>query len=255
MDRSVEGEMNKFLDSGTTFAGRRSFLRAAGIGGLEVLGTAALAGHAAASAAMTGAEAAAAAMSPNEDLMQEHALLERVLLVYEECLSCLGRLGGRTEPAPDILSRSALIVRNFVEQYHEKLEEEHVFPRFVKAGKLTDLVAVLLEQHKSGRALTDRILARATPAGFADVAARGSLTVALDRFISMYRPHASREGSVLFPAFRDLVPAEEFAALGGMFEKREHEILGPEGFEGQVGVVAGLEKQLGIYALSKFTPK
>lgn len=231
---------------------RRRFLRSAGAAGVAAFGAAALAGRTSGSPATPGAETGAAAMSPNEDLMQEHALLERVLLVYEECLR---RLEGRTEPAPDLLSRSALIVRNFVEQYHEKLEEEHVFPRFEKAGKLTDLVAVLLEQHKSGRALTGRILSLATPAGFAGPDGRTELVGALRAFIRMYRPHASREGSVLFPAFRDLVPAKEFAALGDMFEKREHEVLGPEGFEGQVGVIAGLERQLGIYGLPQFTPK
>ena len=70
----------------------------------------------------------------------------------------------------------------------------------------------------------------------------------------MYRPHEAREGSVLYPAFRDLLPTQEFFDLGDLFEKKEHEVLGSEGFEGQVEVVAGLEKQLGIYDLSQFTP-
>jgi hypothetical protein len=77
---------------------------------------------------------------------------------------------------------------------------------------------------------------------------------AISSFIKMYRPHESREGSVLFPAFRDIVPAEEFQALGEMFEKKEHELLGAEGFEGQVQAVAEIEKQLGIYELSRYTP-
>jgi hemerythrin-like domain-containing protein len=244
--------MSQINELSRTRWNRRGFLRSAGAAGMAAFGGAAFAGRTSGSPATPGVQGGAAAMSPNEDLMQEHALLERVLLVYEECLR---RLEGRTELPPDLLGRAAMIIRNFVGQYHEKLEEEHVFPRFEKAGKLTDLVAVLLAQHKSGRALTGHILSLATPAGFADPAGRTELAGALRAFIRMYRPHASREGSVLFPAFRDLVPAGEFGALGDMFEKREHEVLGPEGFEGQVGVVAGLERQLGIYALDQFSPK
>ena len=41
------------------------------------------------------------------------------------------------------LSRAAGIIRHFIEEYHEKLEEQHLFPRFRKAGKLVELVNVL----------------------------------------------------------------------------------------------------------------
>ena len=190
-------------------------------------------------------------LSPNEDLMQEHALLDRVLLVYEEIAR---RLEDGTRPDPDALGRAAKIIRHFIEDYHEKLEEDHVFPRFKKAGILTDLVGVLLEQHGAGRDLTERIIARATDAAFSDPAMRRDLTADIRAFIRMYRPHASREGSVLFPAFRQLVPAKEFLDLGEQFEAKEHELLGAGGFEGQVVLVAELEKKLGINDLSRYTP-
>jgi hemerythrin-like domain-containing protein len=190
-------------------------------------------------------------LSPNEDLMQEHALLERVLLVYEEIARRLEKGG---EPPPGVLAQTAGIVRRFIEQYHEKDEEEHVFPLFKKGG-LAGLVKVLLEQHAAGRVLTDRILARANDASIKDPAERGKLVEDIRAFIRMYRPHASREGSVLFPAFRDILPAKEFLALGDEFEAKEHEVLGPEGFEGQVVAVAEIEKRLGIYELSIFTPR
>jgi cytochrome c peroxidase len=196
--------------------------------------------------------AGAAGFSPNEDLMQEHALLSRILLIYEEVAR---RLEGGAGPDPDILAQSARTVRHFVEDYHEKLEETHVFPRFGKDSPLGGLVEVLLEQHRAGRVLTERIIARATAEAFQDPSARQKLRDDLHAFIRMYRPHAAREGSVLFPAFRELVPASEFLKLGDAFEAREHEVLGTEGFEGQVARIAGLEKRLGIDDLSRVTPK
>jgi len=71
----------------------------------------------------------------------------------------------------------------------------------------------------------------------------------------MYRPHEAREDTVLFPAFRSIVSPHEYDALGEEFEDREHTLFGEEGFEKIVAEVAALEKALGIYELSRFTPK
>jgi hemerythrin-like domain-containing protein len=231
---------------------RRGFLKSVGIGGTALLGAGARPRNRFDSAVRQRAGNEPGVMSPNEDLMQEHALLNRVLLIYEEAVR---RLEARKDLDPDILKRSAQIIQHFIEQYHERLEEDYVFPRFERAGKLLDLVPVLREQHKAGRVLTGTIISSSTAQVFADPAGRKKLTDSLSSFIRMYRPHESREGSVLFPAFRNLIPAGEFQELGEMFEKKEHELLGPEGFEGQVQTVAGLEQQLGIYAISQFTPK
>jgi hypothetical protein len=51
------------------------------------------------------------------------------------------------------------------------------------------------------------------------------------------------------------VSRNENAALGEDFEEKEHQLFGKEGFEGMVPRVADLEKQLGIYDLSQFTPQ
>jgi len=42
--------------------------------------------------------------------------------------------------------------------------------------------------------------------------------------------------------------------LGDQFEQKEQQLLGSGGFEGAVEQVAQLEKALGIYDLSQFTP-
>jgi hypothetical protein len=71
----------------------------------------------------------------------------------------------------------------------------------------------------------------------------------------MYLPHESREDTVLFPAFRKLVPGSEYDALGEEFENKEHQLFGEGGFESVVDKVAAIEKQLGIYDLAQFTPR
>ena len=67
--------------------------------------------------------------------------------------------------------------------------------------------------------------------------------------------HEAREDTILFPAFRKLVSSNEYDSLGEEFEKNEHRLFGNGGFETMVGRVESIEKKLGIYELSQFTPK
>lgn len=187
-----------------------------------------------------------------EDLMREHGVLNRILLIYEEGLR---RLRAKEEVTPDVFHKSATLVRKFVEDYHEKLEENFIFPEFEKQKKLVDLVKVLKEQHQAGRKVTDVILRNAVADQFKKEDARKELVTACEGFIRMYRPHEAREDTVLFPALHKIVPAKKLKDLGEQFEKEEDKLFGDEGFEKNVEQVAVIEKQLGIYDLSKFTAK
>jgi hemerythrin-like domain-containing protein len=187
-----------------------------------------------------------------EDLMREHGVLNRILLIYEEGLR---RLRNKEEVSPDVFLQPATLVRKFVEDYHEKLEEKFIFPEFEKAKKLVDLVKVLKEQHEAGRKVTDVILVNAAKDQFRKEDARKDVVRSCEAFIRMYRPHEAREDTVLFPALHKIVPAKKLKELGEQFEKEEDRLFGEEGFEKTVDQVATIEKQLGIYDLSQFTAK
>jgi hemerythrin-like domain-containing protein len=192
-------------------------------------------------------------ISPAEDLMREHGVLNRILLIYDEHLRMLSEK--RTFDG-SVLVNAADIVRHFVEEYHEKLEEDFLFPRFRKAKKLVNLVDTLQAQHKAGRDLTAKIRELAGTATLKYVSTDSEkLADALRSFLRMYRPHEAREDTVLFPAFRSIVSAHEYAALGDDFEKKEDELFGEEGFFKVVDQVSQLEKKLGLYDLAQFTPK
>src|SRR3954464_6436602 len=60
-------------------------------------------------------------VSPAEDLMREHGVLKRMLLVYEESIR---RIDANQDLPPDPVLDAAKIVHDFVENYHEKLEED-----------------------------------------------------------------------------------------------------------------------------------
>ena len=116
-------------------------------------------------------------------------------------------------------------------------------------------MGVLREQHAKGRQLTADVLRLATPEGLSNPDSVVSLTRTLQSFIRMYGPHAAREDTILFPALRQIIAANEYDALGEDFERKEHDLFGADGFEGVVEEIATLEKALGIYELSSFTPR
>jgi hemerythrin-like domain-containing protein len=190
-------------------------------------------------------------VGPAEDLMREHGGLNRILLIYEEGLR---RIKGNLDVQPDVLKKSATIIRTFIENYHEKLEEEFIFPRMKKSGKLVPLVEVLEKQHKAGRKLTGTIEKLATQTSIKVESDRQKLIYALESFIRMYRPHESREDTILFPEFHKMMSEKEYDKLGEQFEDREHKLFGKEGFEGVVVQIENLEKAYDIHDLSKFTP-
>jgi hemerythrin-like domain-containing protein len=193
-----------------------------------------------------GEDSAEAEVTPGEDLMQEHGVVERILLLYDET----ARRIERGEAFDGAVVRSAAdIVRRFVQDYHERSEEEFVFPRLEAARREVELVATLRRQHQRGREVTDVIvrLSGGPATGSAELAR------ALRGFERMYRPHAAREDTVLFPAFREVVGRSAYHELGERFEATEHAHFGEHGFERTVAEIARLETALGIDDLARFT--
>jgi hemerythrin-like domain-containing protein len=193
-----------------------------------------------------------AEVTPTEDLMQEHGVLRRLLLLYDAMGSRLSQGG---EVPLEVLQEATGVIRRFVEDYHEKDEEEYLFTRFEKAGKLVELVKVLYQQHQAGRKLTTALQGLLSRERWGKAPERQQAAVYLHAFSRMYRPHAAREDTVLYPAFRAVISPKEFLDLGEKFEAKEEKLFGKDGFEKVVAQVAQLEQRLGIYELSQFTPK
>jgi hemerythrin-like domain-containing protein len=227
------------------YARRRWLMGAAGCSLL-----AAAPGLAAPQSPTTKKSAESVPVTATEDLMREHGVVERLLLIYG---TGVRRLGNGEDIDPAIFIQAAETMRDFVHDYHEKNEEEQVFPRFKTAGRMVELVNVLLAQHGACRKLTERVLDLAPKSG--SKAERQQMIDAMHATITLYRPHAAREDTDVFPTLRSLVTPNEFEQIGEALEKRESEKFGADGFEKVVRKVEALEKRLGINDLSQFTPK
>lgn len=187
-----------------------------------------------------------------EDLMREHGILRRALLVYRESAIRL-----RQDPAsmpPDALEKAANLFRVFGEDYHEQsLEEVFIFPTLKKApGVAASYVDILLAQHVRGRAITDYVLsiskADRIPSNSVEPLAK-----ALESFVRMYEHHAAIEDTVVFPAWKAVVGTNQLDALAGKFEEIEHEQFGSDGFETALKRIEEIEQSLGLSNLDMFT--
>lgn len=187
-----------------------------------------------------------------EDLMREHGVIRRAILVYRQAAVKL-----RAKPAsvdPDALRRTALLFRSFGEDYHEKkLEETHIFPAIKKAGgPAAAYVDTLVTQHQRGREITDYVLAIAAKGAIGTGDAE-PLARVFDSVELMYEHHAAREDTIVFPAWKDALSAHQLDEMGELFEKIEYQQFGKDSFEDAVAQIGSIEQALGIADISLFT--
>jgi hemerythrin-like domain-containing protein len=176
-----------------------------------------------------------------EALSRDHGILERLLLVYDEAVQ---RVDAKQAVPLSALRDTAVLVRTYIEQFHERVEEEFIFPRFEQKGRYVELVEVLREQHDAGRKITERII------GAVD---EHSVRDDLAGFARMMRAHDAREDTVLFPALHHLLRPSELAKLGRVIEQRERALFGDEGYVRTLASVSDLELRFGIKDLAKLT--
>ena len=183
-----------------------------------------------------------AEVTPGEDLMQEHGVLERILLIYDEAAH---RIEHDEQLDLAVVTSAASIVRHFVE-----------LPR--EAGG-TVRVPAAPDGSTGGRpGGGSPAPAPAWPASdgrHRPATRRGGdpeLARVLRSFARMYRPHAAREDTVLFPAFRDTVGRSGYRELGEQFEERSTSSSASTGSR-TPAEVARLEARLGIADLARFT--
>jgi hemerythrin-like domain-containing protein len=184
--------------------------------------------------------------------MREHGIIRRALLVYTAAASKL-----RSNPAtipPDALLKTAKLFRAFAEEYHEKrLEETYIFPAVKQAGgSAAGYTDILIAQHQRGHEITDYILA-VTQGGKLAGSSAEPLAKALDDFVLMYRHHAAREDTIVFPAWKQTLTAKQLEEFGEKFEDIEHEQFGKDGFEDAVRQISDIETSLGLADLTQFT--
>jgi hemerythrin-like domain-containing protein len=183
-----------------------------------------------------------------EDLMREHGILRRSLLVYTFAAMKLRANASAISPAG--LEKTAKLFRSFGEDYHERqLEEAHIFPAVKKAGgRAARFVDTLTSQHQRGREITDYVVKVCSGSKL-----NSDLATALESFVLMYRHHAAKEDTIIFPAWKKTLSKQQLDEMGDKFEEIEHRQFGKDGFDDAEKQIGEIENELGLADLSKFT--
>jgi hemerythrin-like domain-containing protein len=191
-------------------------------------------------------------VTATEDLMREHGVLRRILLVYRESAVRLRRDAASVDAA--VLADAARLFRAFGEEYHEKmLEEAHIFPVVKKrGGRAAAAVDVLVAQHRRGREITDYVLS-ATRAGKLSASAGAELAGVFEGLDRMYENHAAREDTIVFPAWKTVFTNKQLDEKGDEFEAIEKKMFGRDGFEDAEKKISKIETELGLADLAQFT--
>jgi hemerythrin-like domain-containing protein len=191
-------------------------------------------------------------VTANEDLMREHGIIRRCLLVYRETCRRARRDPSSVPLVP--LLRTAHLFREFAEDYHERaLEEEHIFPVVRRLHwPVAGWPDILAEQHQRGREITDFALRAAARPSLPPAEAM-ALANALDALVTMYEPHAAREDTELFPAWKQSLGPKAYEEMGERFEDIEHRTFGGDGFDIALGRLVEIEREFGLTDLEAFT--
>lgn len=186
-----------------------------------------------------------------EDLMREHGVLRRILVVYSETAEIL-----KEKPPPEIygaIHRAAKLFDDFGVRHHEKaLEEAIIFPALANGDtEAARYIKPLIGQHTQAHRIAEFILSETQqpePHGWA-------LVPVMEALVRMYRTHAAREDTIVFPAWKETQSKAQLDEMAERFEKIEQEQFGEGGFEKAVSEVAAIEEQLGVADLRHFTAR
>lgn len=192
-------------------------------------------------------------VAAGELLMQEHGVLGRILLIYDRAATFLQRADNIARVYPQLILATKL-VKTHIQAQHERVEELLIFPVLTKANKETDLVAVLVAQHQAGQECNEAISMK-LKYKLQTASNRKEIARLARAFSSMFRPHALREDTVIYPKLLQILGETGYAELSAKVDALEDKMANDLSLSEIVSQVASIETALGVNDLSQFTVK
>ncbi len=149
---------------------------------------------------------------------------------HQVILGVAGALEGWAEKAssgegtPDELAHFVTFIVDYSDVLHHRKEEELLFEAMVAAGfpREAGPIAVMKEEHETGRALTRQLASAAREAGWTE-AQRWQVAGAAWQWCSLLRRHIAKEDDVLYPMARRRLSAAALSALAAACEAVDEE--------------------------------
>jgi hemerythrin-like domain-containing protein len=181
-------------------------------------------------------------MKPTEVLMEEHRVIERVLLALEKAASRLSR-------GEDVYLRffngTSALIYGFADSYHYKKEEKVLFAALSENGfqKETGPIAVLIAEHDEARRLGLRLRQVTERFQNGDVKVRDQVVLCALGYVSLVRRHMDKEDKLIFPMVEKVIPIDRQFQIVEAFNRFEAEENGPELHEKYYGMADRLVQE------------
>ena len=147
-----------------------------------------------------------------EKRLGDNAVTEGWAMLFDHLIDDRAWLSSMLDfPRPDVFAaEGAVRLLFYVRRYSPSCSTRSSSTR---AGRVPDAQRYV-------ELLGDALQDRAEPGRTTSPTSTPASTDSLRQFIRMYNPHEAREDTVLFPAFRGIVSANEFDSLGEDFERK-----------------------------------
>ncbi len=182
-------------------------------------------------------------MKATEILMDEHRVIERVLMALE---SAARRVEAGQALRPEFFVDAADFIRGFADGCHHMKEEGVLFKTMEEYGVPVTggPIGVMLHEHDLGRGFTREMREAALRWSAGDDSARAEVVSNALAYVSLLRQHIQKEDNILFRMADQVIPADEQTHVDEGFEHIEHEETGEGVHEKYLGMAEQLEQEV-----------
>ena len=181
-------------------------------------------------------------MRPTEDLMNEHRVIERMLVVVSRAAD---RLNEGREVGSEVFVGAADFFKNFADRCHHGKEEKLLFKKMMERGVSGEVgpIAVMLREHEDGRAHVRKIAELS--ARKLDERSRTELIKHAKAYVDLLGQHIQKEDNILYPMANQILTSEDQKELEKGFDEVEEKIMGPGVHERYHHMIEEWEEKLG----------
>ena len=155
---------------------------------------------------------------PSDLLVEEHKLIERMLVVLDNIADLLQK--GQSVPA-EVLEKAVDFIRNFADKYHHGKEEDILFKLMEKRGIPVEggPIGAMLHEHNMGRSFVSALADAADRLEDGDDSARNIVIENIRNFTELLSNHIHKENNILYPMGNQIFSPEDQNYLQQEFEQ------------------------------------
>ncbi|MFY9606532.1 MAG: hemerythrin domain-containing protein [Thermoplasmata archaeon] len=163
-------------------------------------------------------------MQPTDELMNEHRVIERMLVVVSNACD---RLENGQEVEQELFVGAADFFKNFADKCHHGKEEKLLFVKMQERGVSGEVgpIAVMLREHQDGRGHVRKI-AELSATKMTQKTKDGLVRVGR-AYVDLLSKHIQKEDNILYPMANQILTKEDQEELAKGFEKVEENVMGP----------------------------